>query len=319
MTDSSRSGCLTRRKLSYTGTQRYSAVIAVTTSTIAVTLLCALGAIKAFGDDGAPPARYTDRSFVFLWPHQPQSEAKLDLSEPIVTDRPDFTEASSPVGEGVVQAELGYTFYYTDGADARHDISHVYPELLLRAGLLSDWFELRVGQTMVTLDQAGESSTGFADMYLGVKLGIVPQRGILPEVSIVPQLSVPSGSSELRADGPLYGVNLLYSWSLLSDSYLGASTQFNQREGDEGGEVYTSFAQALVAGTSWDGVWGSYIEWFALFADSVVGGEDAHYANGGVTYLINNDLQLDLRVGSRLQDRFGEEIFAGIGVSVRYL
>jgi hypothetical protein len=156
-------------------------------------------------------------------------------------------------------------------------------------------------------------------MYLGAKLGIVPQHGVFPELSIVPQLSLPTGASELRADNPLLGINLLYSWSILSDSYLGASTQFNQRESDQRGELYTSFAQALVIGTSWDGAWGTYVEWFALFADSVVGGEDAHYANGGVTYLINNDVQLDLRFGSRLQDRFGEEIFAGMGLSVRYL
>jgi len=262
--------------------------------------------------------RYTERSFLFLWPGQADSDAKLNLNDPIVTDRPDFTEASSTVGEGVFQAEMGYTYYY-DGAASPHESSHVYPELLLRGGVLADWLELRLGQTLVTLDEPGSSLTGFADMYLGMKLGIVPEYGLIPELSIVPQLTVPTGASDQRADRVLYGVNFLYSWSILSESYIGASTQFNQREGDDRGDIYTSFAQALATGTRWDSHWGSYVEWFALFADSAVGGEDSHYANGGITYLLTKDLQLDVRFGTRLQDRFGEEIFTGVGLSVRYL
>jgi hypothetical protein len=247
------------------------------------------------GDAGAQQLstdRYTQQSFLFLWPDQPESDAKLNLNDPIVTDRPDFTEASSPVGAGVLQAEMGYTYYY-DGAASPHTSSHVYPELLLRAGVLADWLELRVAQTLVAFDEPGNSSTGFADTYLGVKLGIVPQKGLLPELSIVPQLTVPTGTPEERADNVLYGVNFLYSWSILS--------------------------QALVTGTRWDSLWGSYVEWFALFADSAIGGEDVHYANGGITYLLTKDIQLDVRFGTRLQDRFGEEIFSGAGLSVRYL
>jgi hypothetical protein len=284
-------------------------------------LLCLSLFSMLTGDAGAQQLstdRYTQQSFLFLWPDQPESDAKLNLNDPIVTDRPDFTEASSPVGAGVLQAEMGYTYYY-DGAASPHTSSHVYPELLLRAGVLADWLELRVAQTLVAFDEPGNSSTGFADTYLGVKLGIVPQKGLLPELSIVPQLTVPTGTPEERADNVLYGVNFLYSWSILSDSYLGASTQLNQREGEDGGEIYTSFAQALVTGTRWDSHWGSYVEWFALFADSAIGGEDVHYANGGITYLLTKDIQLDVRFGTSLQDRFGEEIFSGAGLSVRYL
>jgi len=262
--------------------------------------------------------RYTEPAFLLLWPGQSDSDARLNLDDPIVTDRPDFTEASSPVGKGVVQAEMGYTYYY-DAASSPHEASHVYPELLLRSGVLADWLELRFGQTLVTLDRPGDSSTGFADMYLGAKLGIVPQHGLLPELSIVPQFTVPTGSADQRADKTLYGVNFLYSWSVFSESYIGASTQFNQREEDDGGDIYTSFAQTLVTGTRWTSTWGSYAEWFALFADSDGGGDDAHYVNGGITYLFSKDMQLDVRIGTRLQDRFGEEIFSGIGLSVRYL
>jgi hypothetical protein len=273
---------------------------------------------SAVCEEQAASARYTERSFLFLWSGQHESDAKLNLLEPIVTDRPDFTEASSTVGKGVVQAELGYTYYYQDIQAGAHQASHVYPELLLRAGVVSDWFEMRLGQTLVSLDEPLESSTGLADTYIGAKVGIVPQHGVLPELSIVPQLTVPSGSSDLRADTALYGVNFLYSWSIFSESYLGASTQFNQREAAEPVDTYTSLSQAFVIGTRWDSSWGSYAEWFAIFADSYRGDPDSHFANGGITYLVNNNVQLDVRFGTRLQNYFGEEIFAGLGLSVRY-
>lgn len=286
---------------------------------LAFSLVCILGSVSTVEcQEEVTREKYTERSFIFLWPGQPESDARLNLLDPIVTDRPDFTEASSTVGKGVVQAEFGYTYFYNDSGAGPHEAAHVYPELLLRLGVLSDWIELRLGQTLISLQEPAQSSTGFADTYLGVKLGIVPQLGILPELSIVPQVTVPSGSADLRADRSLYGVNVLYSWSILSDSYIGASTQLNQREADEQNKIYTSFAQALVAGTRWDDAWGSYVEWFALFADSSFGDDNSHFANGGVTYLVTNNLQLDVRFGTRLQGYFGEEIFAGVGLSVRY-
>lgn len=286
---------------------------------LSLSLICMLGIASTVQcQEQAHQGEYTDRSFIFIWPGQPESDARLNLLDPIVTDRPDFTEASSTVGNGVIQAEMGYTFFYNDGGAGASESSHVYPELLLRFGVISDWIEFRFGQTLISLLEPEQSSTGFGDTYLGVKFGIVPQLGILPELSIVPQLTVPSGSADLRADRVLYGVNVLYSWSILNDSYLGASTQFNQRQADDPDQVFTSFAQALVGGTRWDDAWGSYIEWFALFADSSCGDEDSHFANGGMTYLVTNNLQLDVRLGTRLQGRIGEEIFAGFGLSVRY-
>ena len=35
-----------------------------------------------------------------------------DLESPLVTDRPDFTEATSAVGRGVAQLEIGYTYTF---------------------------------------------------------------------------------------------------------------------------------------------------------------------------------------------------------------
>jgi hypothetical protein len=51
------------------------------------------------------------------WGSGPRVDGGPDLREPLVTDRPDFTEASVTVGMGVVQYETGYTFTYDDDGD----------------------------------------------------------------------------------------------------------------------------------------------------------------------------------------------------------
>ena len=267
--------------------------------------------------------RLTERSFIFLWPGQSVEDARLDLNSPIVTDRPDFTEASSTVGRDVSQIELGYTYFY-NGASSPHESSHVYPEALFRQGLFFDWLEFRVGQTLITNDSLGESATDFGNTYLGVKFGLIPQYGLIPEVSIVPQATVPTGSRGERSEHVLPGVNILFAWSLSEDTYLGGSSQVNrtedyEAEDDDAGDISTTWAQAAVVGSRISEEVGYYIEWFGLFKDSVAGARDSHFANGGFTYLYSKDIQYDIRFGTRLQDRFGQEIFAGVGVSLRFL
>ncbi len=87
-------------------------------------------------------------------PKKPDAEGKngTEAASPepekpdsIVTDRPDFTEASSTVGKGRIQLEAGYTFI-RDRSGGVTTTSHSYPEALFRIGALADWLEFRLGQ-----------------------------------------------------------------------------------------------------------------------------------------------------------------------------
>jgi len=65
------------------------------------------------------------------------------LDEPLITDRPDFTESTDAVPRGHLQLEAGYTFTYDrEKLDRTRD--HTSPEILLRIGLV-DRLELRLG------------------------------------------------------------------------------------------------------------------------------------------------------------------------------
>lgn len=257
-----------------------------------------------------PSARYTEKSFLFLWPEQDERAVKLNLDDSIVTDRPDFTEASSTVGNKVTQLEMGYTYNHQD-----RDSEHSYPEVLLRQGMFVDWFEFRLGQNLSSLHTRGVETTGFDDLYFGAKLGIVPQHGILPEVALIPQMTLPTGAKAFGSKHVLPGLNLLYAWSLSDDSYLGASTQFNRA--DEQDDLYSEWAQSLTVGTTLNQNWGCYAEWFAFFPNHSRLVNDEHHFNTGLTYLLSNDIQADIRAGTGLNELF-EQVFVGIGLSVRF-
>ena len=57
-----------------------------------------------------------DPGTLLRWHCQSPDAGVAGLDEGLVTDRPDFTEASSVVGRGVLQLELGYTYTHDDNA-----------------------------------------------------------------------------------------------------------------------------------------------------------------------------------------------------------
>jgi hypothetical protein len=241
------------------------------------------------------------------------------LNEPLVSDRPDFTEASSTVGRGVAQIEFGYTFFSDDdGATTTH--VHSWGEPLLRYGVYRDWLELRMGLLPLTesVELAGREDTasGIDDMYVGMKIGLTPQAGLLPEMALVPQMFVPVGSSSFTADEVLPGVNWLYGWDLTDVFSLGGSTQFLRRKSDTG-ESFTSWAQSMSLGYSLTERWGGYLESCAFFPHSADVEKPEYYLDGGFTYSFTNDIQWDIRAGVGLNDA-AADFFCGSGLVLRF-
>jgi len=147
---------------------------------------------------------------LFQWSYGASFGGGPDRNAPLVTDRPDFTEASSTVGRGVAQIEFGYTYVLNDDAGTR-DVSHSAGEPLLRYGILAEWLELRAAlfpvSTNSTTGGVRTSTTGIEDLYLGLKIGLTPQERWLPEMALIPQMLVPTGSSAFSNREVLAGAN----------------------------------------------------------------------------------------------------------------
>jgi hypothetical protein len=255
---------------------------------------------------------------LFQWSSSSERTGGPDLSEPLITDRPDFTEASVTVGRNVAQLEFGYT--YTEDDDGGYSRSHSIGEPLLRYGIFADWLELRVAifpvQERTTTGGTRSTTTGTEDVYLGFKIALTGQDCALPEMAIIPQMTVPIGSNAFTDESALAGVNWLYAWELSEDWSLGGSTQFN-RARDDANEYYIEFAQSATIVRGITEELSAYTEWYAFFPSGADTARVQHYVNGGFAYLISNDIQWDIRVGTGLTTA-SDDFFCGTGLSIRF-
>ena len=257
---------------------------------------------------------------LFQWSRGTQSGGGPNLAEPLVTDRPDFTEASVTVGAGVTQFELGYS-YFNDRAPGAAFDGHVFPELLLRQGMFADWFEMRVGWTWLSdAEIVGNRKTTrsrSSDLLVGAKIALTPQQGILPEMAIVTQMFLPISDEPILGGGEvLPGLNWLYSWDLGERLSTAGSSQLLKALDGATGDPFGLFAQSWTLGYSVRDGFGTYLEWFAIIPTGAESETTQHYLNGGFTYLISDNLQLDFRVGVGLSDA-ADDYFLGPGISVR--
>ena len=258
---------------------------------------------------------------LFSWNYGEGGPGGPDLNEPLISDRPDFTEASSTVGAGVMQLEGGYTYAYDSDAVGSTK-SHSFPETLLRVGVLADWLELRCAWNYAeeTVTEYGVSrtlSTGAEDLYLGIKFGLTGQEGILPEMALITQMDVPTGSSEFTADEVLPGIVWLYGWDINDWIATGGQTKADRALDDVTGDPYLEFSQSWTINYSLLERVGAYTEWFVLAPDGADTNHTENYADGGFTLSVTNNLQLDVRAGVGLNEA-ADDYFVGSGFAIRH-
>lgn len=256
------------------------------------------------------------RKTLLQWSYGTSFSGGPNLDEPLVTDRPDFTEATSTVGRGVAQLEIGYTYFYDDDGVTTTKI-HSYPETLLRYGMFADWFELRLGWNYLNEEVGSVAMAGASDMYLGAKIGLTPQEGILPEMALIPQMRLPTGSDNFSADEMLPGLNWNYGWEINDFISTAGSTQFNREIDNVTGNAYTGWAQSWTVAYSLTDRFGAYTEYFGLFPTHAETTLPENYFNGGFTFLVSDDIQWDIRGGTGLNDA-AADYFLGTGLSIRF-
>ncbi len=249
------------------------------------------------------------------------------MDEPLITDRPDFTESTDAVPAGHVQIEAGYTFTYDrDGSDRVRD--HTAPELLLRIGVVED-FEIRIGWDgyswsdnrseekrgggrRVTVD---DWTQGANDISLGFKYKFFDQDGSVPHFGVIGEISVPSGSGDVSSSDVDPAIILLWAYDLTDVFSIAGNVGFAYPNDIETGRSFQTSASLAGALALTDRL-GTYIEYYGFYPNTE--DEDAaHYINGGFTYLINNNFQIDWRIGAGLNNE-ADDFFTGVGVAVRF-
>lgn len=242
------------------------------------------------------------------------------LHEPLATDRPTFTPATTTVGRGVAQIESGYT-YTRSQRPAGDIVVHSLPETLLRYGALAEWLEFRVqGNYLDQSPVSGErpsSTSGAEDLLLGLKVALTPQAGLLPEMALVPQITVPTGGGEITAGETLGGVHWCYGWDVEGFGSIGGGTRVFRRLDDQTDEPYLEVAPSAVAFYDLSESITPFAEWYALFPSAAETEETEHYLQSGTVLLLTKGVQLDVRAGLGL-NAAADDFFAGTGLAVRF-
>lgn len=241
------------------------------------------------------------------------ASAQSPEPRPLVTDRPDFTESAVTVAPGRWQLEAGYTFSRL--GDAR---AHTLGEALGRIGL-HERAELRLGlNSYEIVEGGGGRDSGFQDLSLGVKLGLLegaPRfEPLRPAMALLLGGAFPTGGEDVGAGAGALDAKLAFAWPLTTRLALGSNLNAGWLDLGEGS--FAQYSGSLSLGASVSDRLGAYLEAYG-FATGDDAGENAAFLNGGLTVATSGDSQLDARAGIGFDDP-RPNYFAGLGFALRW-
>lgn len=246
------------------------------------------------------------RTFVGTWTIVWIAVAEVSAQEPLVTDRPDFTESATSVARGRVQLEAGWSFETSDDVDV-----HTLGEVLFRIGILPRT-ELRAAlNSFVTVDTPLGDAEGLQDASIGAKVELVEGHDRRPRTALLVGTSIPVGDDEVAPEEWQPEAILALAWDLSERIGLGTNVGWTYAGADDDRFHEGKASVALGIGLT-DRV-GAFVETFGFASEE----SDPVFFDAGLTFLGSDDLQLDGRVGVGL-DEDASDWFVGAGISRRW-
>ncbi len=233
--------------------------------------------------------------------------------EPLVTDRPDFTESSSTVGSGILQIEAGFTHAAFPGDT---DVTTV-GETLARWGV-AEKLELRfVLPTYVRESSADGRVSGFSNTGFGLKVELAQGEGKGfvggMEAALIASTTIPTGSAVLLDESWQPSAVLSLGWEM--SPMLGLGLNLGVAQPVEEDHRFTSAWGSVALGVGLTDRLSWFIELIGFNREDLRGPDTATFQTG-LTYLLSPDIQFDVRAARRLTDR-GVDFLAAAGVSWR--
>ena len=217
------------------------------------------------------------------------------LHSQLTTDRPDQTESSLVLSKGHIQIETGISI-----EDSESNIN-----TLFRIGII-DGIEIRINSNyLMNYDISVLKKSSFSDFEIGAKFKILDEDNNRIKIGFLTHLSVPTAPEIFSYNE--YGLlsRLLVSHDIKNDSQIGYNIGYNKYNNYDGQFIYT-----LVYGKSL----GSFGVFFEIFGEESSNNSNLNF-DSGITYLVDNDKQLDLSIGRGLNsDMF--YISAGFSIDI---
>ncbi|MEQ8926582.1 MAG: transporter [Fulvivirga sp.] len=229
--------------------------------------------------------------------------------ETIFTDRPNVTDAVNVLNKGTIQFEVGY-LNTTIGDGASEVTFSTIPNFSFKYGL-TDKIELRLLTNYAVLDEPGQDNTsGLTPITFSPKFFIVEQDGIIPKTSLATAITFPdTGEEAFQVEDLNYNFRVLFEYQFNKLTWTN-SVGFDFIDNDDSVLGYTT-----VLGYPITDKLGSFVELYG-FGESD-NNQDAQNLDFGLTYLVNNDLQVDVIYGFNIDDNEDTTIFGfGFGYKI---
>jgi hypothetical protein len=254
---------------------------------------------------------------------QPQTPAGQPSGEQdtINPDRPGIADGSTVVGPKRFQLELGVQHEYHSAAGSSEHLWFI--PTLLRYGLDDHW-EIRVetnGFVYDGLAQPGSATArtdGYAPISIGFKRHWQDSNGPgHPSLGAILRVFPPTGSGAFHSGHAQYDLRFAADWDFAPNWSLNPNLGFGTYE-DGNGQVYTTgiFAMTLTR------IVNSRIQVFAdlgmLSPEQATEGRTSAIADGGITYLLDKNSQLDASGGTGIAGHSTPHPFWSVGYSRRF-
>lgn len=252
---------------------------------------------------------------------------RTDKPGSIATDRPGFSDSYAVTPRGYSHLEFGYTYSHDSEAGTRTN-NHTVGEFSLRTGITDD-FELRVkwgGESLTesvypaTSRYAGrhiisrDHDDGGADMSIGFKSPLLRQSGLIPNLSVIPAISLPTGSGSKSTGDADPEVRLAWNYAL-TDKWSVYGVGLAAAPSDDRGRFFQAGA-SLATSYQFTPQIGGFVEYYGLYP-STRDSDCQHNIDFGPVFLLNDNMQIDVRAGFGLNEE-APDFIAGIGLCVRF-
>lgn len=229
------------------------------------------------------------------------------LDDPLIGDRPDFTESAVTVSPGRVQVEAGVTY-----GEADRDQVLEMGEVLVRVGL-HPRLELRIGlNSYAKVDSGRREFSGLVDSSLGAKIALGKAGGWTRAVLVA--TSLPTGSREF-GEPDLQPEAVFAADRDLSESVsLGTNFGYTYASTD-GRRVGEALGSAVLGVAATERV-GAFFEVFGI-VPLASGEPETYFVDAGLTRSLSPGFQIDFRVGAGLNSS-ADDFFTGAGLTWRH-
>lgn len=233
----------------------------------------------------------------------PVASAAQDLS----TDRPDQTEAPFVIPRKTIQVECGF-LHEKKGNLKNREI----PSVLWRISL-SEVMEFRMITTHVlnNLKTDKHDFNGLEPVQAGFKLKVCEEKGIRPHVGYIQHVAIKWLASD-NLKGSTYATNFRFTAQHTLRDRINLS--YNAGMEWEPGQNAANFIYTLASGIGITDKLSGFIELFGTIPEKE---KSSHSVDGGFTFLLLTNLQLDISAGADFKNP-AENYFLSTGISWRF-